>query len=159
VAFALKLMDGKARGVLKDFIPALVEKDVPNAVHGSGRSNCYGLLMPDYVDKVKGFHSLDVFKRGFWGTLPRVWSTLPQRLVVAGKARGWLKIKKKCVRFITLGEKPKMKLPRSANHALISKAHSTKLNNELNAQAPVFVPNSSQCAKSTLIVNLIKLGN
>ena len=159
VAFALKLMDGKARGVLKDFIPALVKKDVPNAVHGSVRSNCYGLLMPDYVDKVKGFHSLDVFKRGFWGTLPRVWSTLPQKLVVAGKARGWLKIKKKCVRFITLGEKPKMKLPRSANHALISKAHSIKLNNELNAQAPVFVPNSSQCAKSTLIVNLIKLGN
>ena len=39
VAFALKLMDGKTRGVLKDFIPAVQGVEAPSSVCAAVRSN------------------------------------------------------------------------------------------------------------------------
>lgn len=72
VAFALKLMDGQAKGVLKYFIPIVEMRSTPDAVHGAVRSKQYGLLMQRYTDRVKGHRSVDVFKRGFWGVLPEI---------------------------------------------------------------------------------------
>ena len=64
------------------------------------------------------------FKRGFWGSLiPRIWATLPQSLVAEGDQRGWLRIKSKCIKFIT--------------HGLITQA---KPCSSLRAHAPVFLP-------------------
>ena len=45
VAFALKLLAGKAKGVLKKFIPALEHvKEGTEDVHSSTRSKQYGLI-------------------------------------------------------------------------------------------------------------------
>ena len=88
VAFSLKLMDGRARGPLKNFIP-IVEEVIPqDTVSASVRSKQYGWLMPDWTNRVKGSESLDMYKRSFWGVLPQIWSALPQELVREGIEKG-----------------------------------------------------------------------
>ena len=137
VAFALKSMAGKTRGVLKDFIPAVQEVRAPDNVCAAVRSKQYGWLMPSY----KNHTSLDLYKRGFWGVLPKIWSTLPQELVSEGRSRGWLRIKSRCTRHIIHGHSPKKSLgkPKSKSKQrsdFTPENHSTKLNNELNVSAP-----------------------
>ena len=134
VAFALKLMDGQAKGVLKRYIPTVEQRVAPDAVHSAVRTKQYGLLMPRYTDRMRGHCSLDVFKHGVWGKLPEIWATIAQELIVEGSNRGWLKIKSRCVKFITQGRTP-----------IISNRYSKKLTSELNVHAPVLVP-LVQCA-------------
>ena len=45
--------------------------------------------------------SLDVYKRGFHGALPKIWSKIPIDIITKGKRKGWLKIKSDCVDFLT----------------------------------------------------------
>lgn len=130
VAFALKLMDGRARGVLKDFIPIIEEVKALDVVGAAVRSKQYGWLMPSWIDKVKGHRSLDMYKQSFWGVLPVIWSTLPQGLIREGMSKGWSRIKSRCSKFIKHGILPIQKT----------------LNNELNASALVFVPATMQNA-------------
>jgi len=128
VAFALKLMQGRAKGPLKRFIPALEEKLVPDAAHRSVRSKKYGWLFPEYTRH----NSLDVYRRGFWGVLPQIWATIPQELIEHGRCTGWLKIKSTCVKFIITGIMPKVPKKRESEWI-------TNLTN-LNIYAPVFTP-------------------
>ena len=83
--------------------------------------------------------------------LPEIWSTLSQDLVSEGRVRGWLKIKSRCTRYIMCGELPKKmhrksKTKKDSKCDFIPENDSTKLNNELNVSAPVFVPALAQCA-------------
>ena len=151
VAFALKLMAGKTKGILKEFVPTVHDVEAPSNVSAAVRSKKYGCLMPRYTDRVKGHASLGMYKRGFWGVLPEIWSTLSQDLVYEGRVRGWLKIKSRCTRYIMYGELPKKihrksKTKKESKCDFIPENYSTKLNNELNVSAPVFVPTLAQCA-------------
>ena len=67
-----------------------------------------------------------MYKRGFWGVLPGIWSTLPQDLVSGGRVRGWLKIKSRCTRYIMHEELPK-KIHRKSKRKKDSKCDFTVL--------------------------------
>ena len=159
VAFSLKLMDGRAKGPLKNFIPIVEEVMPQDTVSASVRSKQYGWLMPDWTNRVKGFKSLDMYKRSFWGVLPQIWSTLPQGLVREGIEKGWSRIKSRCTKYIIHGAlpepqtppKPKLKSKEKSLHAFIPENYSTKLNNELNANAQVFTPTNKQSVKNKVI--------
>ena len=45
--------------------------------------------------------SLDGYKRGFHGALPKIWSKIPIDIITKGERKGWLKIKSDCVDFLT----------------------------------------------------------
>ena len=105
----------------------------------SVRSKKYGWLMPDWTNRVKGSESLDMYKRSFWGVLPQIWSTLPHELVREGIEKGWPRIKSRCTKCIIHGALPE-----------------PKLNNELNADAPLFIPANKQNVKNEVIPNLNK---
>ena len=115
--------------------------------------------MPDWTDRMKGFKSLDMYKRSFWGVLPQIWSTLPQELVREGIEKGWSRIKSRCTKYIIHGAlpepktspKPKLKSKEKSLHAFIPENYSTKLNNELSANAQVFTPTNKQSVKSKAI--------
>ena len=118
-------MDGRAKGPLKNFIPIVEEVMPQDTVSASVRSKQYGWLMPDWTNRVKGFKSLDMYKRSFWGVLPQIWSTLPQELVREGIEKGWSRIKSRCTKYIIHGAlpepktspKPKLKSKEKSLHA------------------------------------------
>ena len=88
VAFSLKLVDGRARGPLKNFTPTVEEVIPQDTVSASVRGKQHGWLVPDWTNRVKGSESLDMYKRSFWGVLPQIWSALPQELVREGIEKG-----------------------------------------------------------------------
>jgi hypothetical protein len=94
VAFALKLLDGGCKGVLKEHVPALLCPQ--RAVTRSSRHTLGGIQIKLTITA----SSLDTTRRGFHGALPAIWSKLPQSLVIAGHRFGWLKIKARCVSHI-----------------------------------------------------------
>ena len=79
------------------------------------------------VSKVRAC-SLDVYRRGFLGALPKIWSKLPVDLIRKGERYGWLKIKTACSDFLT-GKKTHEK---QKTTEILPVIYSTKLNNELN---------------------------
>jgi len=94
-SLALKLLDGKCRGELNEFVPKLIEplrlckKRTRNSLEGV-----------QIAPKAKA-KSLDVYKRGFHGALPKIWSKIPIDIITKGEHKGWLKIKSDCVDFLT----------------------------------------------------------
>ena len=94
-SFALKLLNGEVSGPLRNFIPALVHKQDINR-----RGSTPGLQFHDRTDRFEGKFSLGVYKRGFWGAIPTVWSKMPQQWIKEGSVRGWNRIRKKCTKFI-----------------------------------------------------------
>ena len=129
MSFALKLLDGKARGVLKNFIPVVTEplrlckKRTRQCLEGTQ-------ILPTVRAK-----SLDVYRRSLRGVLPRIWARVPQEIISIGANKGtkrcWLKIKTNCVDFLTGKKKPNIHKKQKAV-AKQPETHSTKLNNELN---------------------------
>ena len=108
LSFALKLMDGQARGVLKNHIPQLYEPLLLS------KKRTRQVIAGKQVKSRINTKSLDVYRRGFHGALPSIWRKLPQELVTKGYNRGWLKIKTACKNFL-LGkvEKPKTSVKKS----------------------------------------------
>jgi hypothetical protein len=94
LSFALKLMDGKARGVLKKHIPQLYEPILLS------RKRTRQVIAGKQIKSKINSKSLDVYRRGFHGALPSIWRKLPQELVTKGYNRGWLKIKTACKNFL-----------------------------------------------------------
>ena len=82
------------------------------------------------VSKVRA-SSLDVYRRGFLGALPKIWSKLPMDLIRKGERHGWLKIKTACSNFLT-GKKSPEKHKKQKTNEILPVIYSTKLNNELN---------------------------
>lgn len=100
ISFALKLMDGKARGPLKDFIPVLYRAAVHEFIASRTRGKLAAAGLQVAAPRPATAGSLDSYKYGFWGALPRIWAKLPQDLVMLGAKSGWLKIKSRCTRFL-----------------------------------------------------------
>jgi len=129
MSFALKLLDGKARGELKNFIPIVTEplrlckKRTRQSLEGTQ-------ILPTVRAK-----SLDVYKKSFRGVLPRIWARIPQEIISKGANKGtkrcWLKIKTKCVDFLIGKQKPNIHTKQKAAEKQ-PETCSTKLNNELN---------------------------
>jgi hypothetical protein len=125
LAFALKLLDGKAKGVLSQFIPVVSEVPASDAVSGATRGRLSGYQMLGHTGQVKCKRTLDNYARGFWGKLPEIWSKIPQDLINTGRKTGWLKIKSKCTKFLLFGQAPCSK---------------PKLKSKLKINAQPFVP-------------------
>jgi len=129
MSLALKLLDGKTRGELKNFVPKLIEplrlckKRTRQTLEGT-----------QIASKVRS-NSLDVYKRGFVCALPRIWSRIPIEIIDRGAARGWLKIKTACCDFLTGKSKaPSLKKRKVSKETEI---YSSKLNNELNGNVGI----------------------
>ena len=95
LSLALKLLDGKCRGELNGFVPKLIEP--LRLCKKRTRNSLEGLQV---ASKVRA-KSLDVYRRGFQGALPRIWSRIPIDIITKGERKGWLKIKSDCVDFLT----------------------------------------------------------
>ena len=115
IKFTLKLLDGAGRGVLKHFTPAVETVRYTDAVSSGTRGKARGSGLQIRVPRPARPHSLDLYKRGFWGCLPKIWLTLPQSLVKQGAEKGWRKIGKQCAKFITLGILPEEKVKKQLN--------------------------------------------
>ena len=95
VAFTLKLLDGKGRGVLKEFVPEFVDN---SKLHNySTQHASKGIQL---VDRSR-HNSLVAFDRSYLGSIHKIWRKLPHDLVQKGAKHGWLKIKKGCTVSIT----------------------------------------------------------
>ena len=95
MSLALKMLDGRARGELATFKPTLCEP-----LRLCKKRTRQSLEGTQVVQKVRS-KSLDVYKRGFFGVLPQIWSRIPKRIVQRGERVGWLKIKSACTKFLT----------------------------------------------------------
>ena len=93
MSLALKMLDGRARGELATFKPTLCEP-----LRLCKKRTRQSLEGTQVVQKVRP-KSLDVYKRGFFGVLPEIWSRIPKRIVQRGERVGWLKIKSACTKF------------------------------------------------------------
>ena len=100
VSFALKLLDGNARGELKKFIPRLIEP--MRLCKKRTRQSLEGIQIESKV-RTK---SLDVYRRGFQGVLPKIWSRIPMDIIAKDESNGWRKIKSACANFLTDRETP-----------------------------------------------------
>ena len=94
LTFALKLLDGDARGVLKHHIPTLYE---PMAL---SKKRTRQVLQGKQIKSVVNAKSLYISRRGFYGILPKVWSKLPSDLIMDGYNRGWKKIIKRSKKYL-----------------------------------------------------------
>ena len=81
-ALELKLLDGKARGELKNFIPIVTEplrlckKRTRQCLEGTQ-------ILPTVRAK-----SLNVYRRSFRGVPPRIWARIPQEIISKGANKG-----------------------------------------------------------------------
>ena len=94
LSFALKLLDGDARGVLKHHTPTLYE---PLAL---SKKRTRQVLQGKQIKSVVTSKSLDIYRRGFHGILPKIWSKLPSDLIMDGYNRGWKKIIKRSKKYL-----------------------------------------------------------
>ena len=101
IAFTLKLLDGKGRGVLNEYIPKFIDQSKLHKHDTQHASK--GLQL---VDRSR-LKSLISFDRCYLGSIHKIWKRLPDKLVVRGAKYGWLKIKKQCTISITQGMKVK----------------------------------------------------
>ena len=137
VAFALKLLDGNARGELKNYIPRLIEP--LRLCKKRTRQSLEGIQIASKV-RTK---CLDVYRRGFQGVLPKIWSRIPTDIIAKGESKGWRKIKSACTDFLTGKERPeKPKKQKVAKDQV--ETYSTKLNNELNGNVVLIIKDSGK---------------
>ena len=127
VAFALKLMGGQPRGVLKDFIPKVIE---PLKLT---RKRTRHTLKGTHIKTTIKSKSLETSKRGFYGALPNIWKQIPQDIISKGSSKGWLSILKDCKDCLTgKSDQKHTKVKKAKVDNDCNEVCSTKLNNELN---------------------------
>jgi hypothetical protein len=124
LAFAFKLLDGKARGELVHFVPKLIEP--LRLCRKRTRQTLEGTQV---ASKLKP-NSLDVYKRSFVCALPKIWSRIPPDLIAQGANHGWCKIKTACTNFLL--NRTKKTCPKKRKITEKLEIYSTELNNELN---------------------------
>jgi hypothetical protein len=93
VSLTFKLLDGAGRGVLKGFVPEIV--DIPVSQKRC-RQSSVGLQI---VSRCK-INSLNSFKRSYLGSIHNIWAKLPQDKLRDGENKGWRKVTKACKNFL-----------------------------------------------------------
>ena len=78
MSFGLRLLSGSCKGVMNKFIPELYTPS--NCSVRSSRHTLKGIQIKPVTDS----NSLNVYKFGFHGALPRIWAKLPQQHVSRG---------------------------------------------------------------------------
>jgi hypothetical protein len=127
VAFALKLMSGKARGELNNFVPKVIE---PLKLT---RKRTRNTLEGNHIKAYTNSRSLETSNRGFHGALPNIWRKIPQDIISKGSSKGWLSISNDCKDFLTgKGNKKHQKVKKIKVDNDCNEIYNTKLNNELN---------------------------
>ena len=91
---ALRLLAGRARGVLKNHIPTLCE---PVQL---SKKRTRQVLEGKCIKSSVNSKSLNLYRRSFAGVLPDIWKQMPQDAIMRGCNRGWLKITKCCKKHI-----------------------------------------------------------
>ena len=104
--FALKMLDGKCRGVLQDFTPTLEKIAIPQAMDDETIGN--RVSRTDFRETIglqvktsAVLGSLQRYERCFFGVLPNIWSKLPHWIIQLGESKGWSSITNKCKSFLT----------------------------------------------------------
>ena len=103
LSFAFKLMDGSARGALRNFVPQLEQPKPSQLANRRNTTGSSGIQIRTYTNQVPRHFSLNTYERGFWGALPKIWSELPQILIQKGYSRCWKSIGSKC-KIVVLNE-------------------------------------------------------
>ena len=93
IGFTFKILDGKGRGQLNDYIPEIVELNPIKRC----RHTQTGLQVADKTTS----KSLLSFERSIVGKTPKVWAKLPQDILKSRKENNWQSITKECQRFLT----------------------------------------------------------
>ena len=92
ISLTFKLLDGRGRGVLKNFVPTIIDhSEDPKRCRSSRHAACG--LQPESRCEVG---SLDAYKRSYLGCIHHVWSKLPQDVLRIGEKNGRSKISKRC---------------------------------------------------------------
>ena len=95
ITFSLKLLSGSCKGVLNDFVPEIYKPSQCN--NRFSRHALQGLQ----IKPITKPNSLNTYKRGFHGALPAIWSIIPQSIISKGESKGWLRIKRTCIKSLT----------------------------------------------------------
>ena len=95
------MLDGRGRGVLKNFVPTVIDHSKGSKRCRSSRHAACGLQLESRY-KVG---SLDAYK-SYLGCIHHVWSKLPQDVLRIGEKNGWSKITKRC-KLHLMGKQPK----------------------------------------------------
>ena len=125
MSMALKLIAGRGRCELNNFVPKLTEP-----LRLCKKRTRHTLEGTQIARKTKA-SSLDVYKRSFEGALPSIWSRIPVEIITRGERKGWLKIKTACVNFL-IGKSKSEKHKKRKTVETPPEIYTTKLNNELN---------------------------
>ena len=102
ISLTFKLLDGRGRGVLKNFVPKVIDHSKGSKRCRSSRHAACGLQL-ESRSKVG---SLDAYKRSYLGCVHHIWSKLPQDVLRIGEKSGWSKITKRC-KLHLMGKQPK----------------------------------------------------
>jgi hypothetical protein len=101
ISLTFKLLDGRGRGVLKNFVPKVIDHSKGSKRCRSSRHAACGLQL-ESRSKVG---SLDAYKRSYLGCVHHIWSKLPQDVLRIGEKNGWSKITKRC-KLHLMGKQP-----------------------------------------------------
>jgi hypothetical protein len=96
ISFALKLLDGDCRPDLQQFAPHLISGHYVKHEHDT-QHKLHGIQIQPLELSTK---PLDIFKRSFFGQLPRIWAKLPQEILKIGESKAWRKVSKSCKNHI-----------------------------------------------------------
>ena len=97
IALTCKLLDGKGRGVLKTLTPSLVQAAPIHRHNTSTTQKATGLQLVS----LHKTNSLDLFRDSYLGSFHKIWTKLPQSLIMTGQKHGWVKITRRAKGFLT----------------------------------------------------------
>ena len=134
LSLAFDLLDDKGYGELSTYKPtvyeplALTKKRTRHAVEA-------GIQLKSNAKT----SSLDQYRRGYLGSIDKIWAKVPQSLLREGQCKTWSKIKKRAKKFLVGKWVPSTHMPTSKHckktHNINDfRVYKTKLNNELNMQ-------------------------
>ena len=128
IGLALDLLDGKGYGELQDHVSVLIEP--LKLIKKRTRQNVKAGTQLKPKSKTS---SLNSFKSSYLGSIHKIWSRLPQRLVREGLSTNWSRIKSRAKKFFTGKWSPADETARPQRKKTKKNENSSaKLNNELN---------------------------
>ena len=102
ISLTFKLLEGRGRDVLKNFVPTVIDHSKGSKRCRSPRHAACGLQL----ESRNNVGSLDAYKRSYLGCVHHVWSKLPQDVLMIGEKNVRSKITKRC-KLHLMGKQPK----------------------------------------------------